>query len=75
VASVDVPSERTADGWTVPRPLRVGEVDAALRDAAKIAALEGWLDRGALAGFGVLGALPIALLLLGVSRSRRRPNR
>jgi hypothetical protein len=69
VASVDVPSDRTADGWTVPRPLRAGEIDAALEEAARIAARDSWLAGGtALAGLGVL---PL-LALVGIARARRR---
>jgi hypothetical protein len=73
IAAVDVPSDRTADGWTVPRPLRAGEVDDALRDAARVAAIEAWIERGsAAAGFGALGVLPLAIIGFGFARARRR---
>lgn len=70
VASVDVPSDRTADGWTVPRALRAGEIDAALHQAAQVAARDDWFGRGT--AFAGLGVLPLGLVLLGVLRSRRR---
>ena len=76
IADVDVPTDRTHDGWNVPRSLRAGEVDDALRDAARVAAIETWIERGsAVAGFGALGALPLALLGLGLVRARRSARR
>jgi hypothetical protein len=73
IAAVDVPSDRTHDGWTVPRALRTGEIDGALREAARVASVEAWIERGsAVAGFGLLGALPLALLGVGMARARRR---
>lgn len=34
VVAVDVPSDRTRDGWTVPRAVTSGDIDAALRAVA-----------------------------------------
>lgn len=37
VASVQVPSRKSADGWTIPAPLAMSAIDADLRARAKLA--------------------------------------
>ncbi|MGH7507492.1 MAG: hypothetical protein ACRELX_17695, partial [Longimicrobiales bacterium] len=71
VAGVTVPSDRSADGWTVPRAVQASDVDAALRDVARIAALE--TASAATSHFAIAGlaGIPLVLLMVGLARSRR----
>ena len=68
VARVDVPSYRSRDGWTVPRAVTADDIEGALREAVRIASLEGgarrdWAD----------ASLPVgALLLVGLAAVVRR---
>lgn len=68
VASVEVPSRETPDGWTVPRAVTQDDIESALRDAVRVAdAQKGVWSRGGLA------SLPIGLVaLLAIAAAARR---
>jgi hypothetical protein len=68
VASVEVPSRQTPDGWTVPRAVSQDDIETALRDAVRVAdARKGVWSRGGLA------SLPVGLVaLLAIAAAARR---
>jgi hypothetical protein len=71
VASVNVPADRTTDGWMVPRALRPGELEGAVTEAARIALVERTRAGAGYAAAGLAG-VPLVLLVVGVLRARRR---
>jgi hypothetical protein len=66
IAHVEVPSNRSRDGWTVPRAINRGDVDSALRSARVAAGEESPIGLA-----GVAGLLGLPLLLLTLRRARR----
>ena len=66
IMNVDVPSERTKDGWTVPRSVGKTDIEAALR-AAQIASAASTTTRATAAIF-----LPLLLIGGGVVVARRK---
>lgn len=67
IAHVEVPNNRTRDGWTVPRALTARDIDDALR-SARIANAE----TNARAPGTALAGLLLVPLLLGAGQLRRR---
>jgi hypothetical protein len=59
VLAVDVPSDRTRDGWVVPRAVAPHDIDAALREAARSADADNAADRAG-TGLAVLCLLGLA---------------
>jgi len=79
IARVEVPSTRSADGWTVPRPVNAGDLERALQVAAghtpastRFAGADEASDAGATALLASVLGLP---LLLGLAARRRRSAR
>jgi hypothetical protein len=72
VSSVTVPSDRTADGWSVPRAVTDADIALGLRQAAALSAATRSLgDSPAGAALPVLLLLPVALVAVRVGRNRR----
>jgi hypothetical protein len=67
IAHVEVPSNQSADGWTVPRPVKAADIERALQ----VAAAE---SRSGLTGerVGLAGILGLPLLLGLIVRRRQR---
>ncbi len=63
VRDVQVPSNRSRDGWTVPRAVTAEDIETQLRTAAKVAALENQTaTRNASLGAGLLALIFAAAL-------------
>jgi hypothetical protein len=69
VVAVRVPSDRTRDGWVVPRAVTAADVEGELRAAVRTASLDARAGSTSLANAGALGLLVLAALI-GAARRR-----